>query len=387
MKSRKRRDLMSNFNSSYLADLIKRAQVIREQQQQRESLLARQQTITSRLKPTQVTPTAIRPRQRVMGEPDTVIRQRRDEIAPLIKQAESFQVAKKPTKEVLSAFDFFGQQSRANQQNISSPLGETKKQIEALQRVQELSSSISQLQPSNPYYRRGTRATRIYYRTPQIQNALKALQEEQANLLKQLNIKSVFDVRPKLESLRVKQSRLEELNKLYGVSGSGLSSLQTELDKFYKANNKLQVSEDILSMADLKGWNTLKAEYEKNISLRNTYQQKYLKSGSKFDKDWLETYNKAVLDTAKNMSSELPKILRSAETSLTAARGTKEATLGSLQAIQKSLRPVDVVQQKERVTIKEAMVSPREQAIARAGMVSKFDSTIKKTPQFKARPI
>lgn len=376
---------MSNFNSSYLADLIKRAQVIREQQQQRESLLARQQTITSRLKPTQVTPTAIRPRQRVMGEPDTVIRQRRDEIAPLIKQAESFQVAKKPTKEVLGAFEFFGQQSKTNQQNISSPLVETKKQIETLQRVQELSSSISQILPKTGM-RRGTGTTR-QPRTPQIQDKLKSLQEEEANLLKQLNIKSAFDVRPKLESLRVRQSRLEELNKLYGVSGSGLSSLQTELDKFYKANNKLQVSEDILSMADLKGWNTLKAEYEKNISLRNTYQQKYLKSGSKFDKDWFETYNKAVLDTAKNMSSELPKILRSAETSLTAARGTKEATLGSLQAIQKSLRPVDVVQQKERVTIKEAMVSPREQAVARAGMVSKFDRTIKKTPQFKARPI
>jgi regulator of replication initiation timing len=387
---------MSNFNASYLSDLIKRAQNIREQQQRRESLMARQQTISSRQKQPEVIPTAIRPRQRVLGEPDTRLRQRQDEITPLLKQAEAFQVTKKPSKDVMSTFGFFGEQAKTTRQAISSPSLDVQNQIQKMNRLSEVNAEL--ITKSRLFSNIGgfgsTRGTggRGFSGLKQITEKeieeAKKLSEEKEKLIKELSLRGdLGNFREKENALKAQQSRIRELGSLFQTTETGLQTLQSEFDKFYKQGGKLQISEDVLSMADIKGWSTLKAEYEKNMALRDTYYKKFLKSGQKFDKDWFETYNKAVVDTAKNMSSELPKILKTAETSLSAARATKEATVGSLQAIQKTLRPEDSIRQKERVTTKEAMSTTREQAIARAGKVAGFDTAIKKTPQFKVRPI
>lgn len=167
--------------------------------------------------------------------------------------------------------------------------------------------------------------------------------------------------------------------------------LNEEQNKYYGVNFS-NVGVDTIANADWKSHYYLQTELEKYISLKDTYSSKYLKSGSKVDLDWVNTYSNLIDDTAKNMSKETPKIFKSSEAaaaSIALAKGNTIKTLESFNTLFKE-NEKNTTQQKSSIESRKPIdvdLNPMKKLIEkRLNTVSNYTAK-KVSPTFESRPI
>jgi hypothetical protein len=171
-----------------------------------------------------------------------------------------------------------------------------------------------------------------------------------------------------------------------------LSDLNAELKKYYGQNFE-NISKEQLAVADLKSFMSLKADIEKYTDLRDTYIKKYQSDPSKFNMDWVNQYNNLLNDTAKAISSELPKIFTAAGKQVSTIQKTQQDTLASLEKLnevfgERGKAPVKTVEQREQ-QVKDVTNVSRDQALARLQRLSTSgagSAKSKPAPKYEERP-
>lgn len=187
--------------------------------------------------------------------------------------------------------------------------------------------------------------------------------------------------------------RLDTINKeFFTPQQTTLSNLIAEQEKYY-GKDFANVDKKILSVADFSGFNSLKSELEKYTELRNVYIDKYKNSGSQWDKDKINDYNKLIIDTQKNISSEIPKILTAAQKTAGTLQSTTASTLSTLEALNKTfgergkstVKPT--LEQRKVIDLSGTSTNAnREQVIARMDRVGSYLEKSKPAPKFESRP-
>lgn len=167
--------------------------------------------------------------------------------------------------------------------------------------------------------------------------------------------------------------------------------LGEEQNKYYGINFS-NVDVGTLAQADWKSHYGLQTELEKYMSLKDTYASKYLKSGSKVDLDWVNTYSNLIDDTAKNMSNETPKIFKSSEANARSISLAKDNTIKTLESFNTLFKDNENNTQKQKVSVEsrkpiDADVNSTKKLIEnRVNTVSNY-ITKKSSPTFESRPI
>lgn len=189
----------------------------------------------------------------------------------------------------------------------------------------------------------------------------------------------------KIESVETQMARIEKINKdIFGSQKKTLGDLSTELRKYYGQNFE-NISKEQLAVADFSGFQSLTGDIEKYTSLRDSYIKKYQQTGSKVDMDWIKQYNDLLNDTAKSISSELPKIFASASTAVDSIKESQKSTLSALEALN---RVSGVQQSSKKRPSEQTDVSniSRQQAISRSQRLQQYGEASKPSPVFKSRP-
>lgn len=183
-----------------------------------------------------------------------------------------------------------------------------------------------------------------------------------------------------------KLNRLETVNKdILAPQQTTLSNLIAEQEKYF-GKNFANVSKEQLATADWTSWQKLSGDITKYTSLRDTYINKFKADPSKYNKDWIDQYNKLITDTATSMTAEIPKVLQSATTAAQSIRQTQQSTLSTLEALDKSFGTQARIPSEQRKVMDVSSGESRQQALARAQRVGSFTQGVKPTPKFEARP-
>lgn len=167
--------------------------------------------------------------------------------------------------------------------------------------------------------------------------------------------------------------------------------LSEEQNKYYGVNFS-NVDVGTLAQADWKSHYSLQTELEKYMSLKDTYASKYLKSGSKVDLDWVNTYSNLIDDTAKNMSNETPKIFKSSEANSRSIALAQDNTIKTLESFNTLFKDNENNTQKQKASVEsrkpiDADVNSTKKLIEnRVNTVSNY-VTKKSSPTFESRPI
>ena len=166
--------------------------------------------------------------------------------------------------------------------------------------------------------------------------------------------------------------------------------LNEEQNKYYGVNFS-NVDVGTLAQADWKSRYSLQTELEKYISLKDTYASKYLKSGSKVDLDWVNTYSNLIDDTAKNMSNETPRIFKSSEANARSIALAQDNTIKTLESFNTLFKDNENNTQKQKASVEsrkpiDADVNATKKLIEnRVNTVSNY-TTKKSSPTFESRP-
>ena len=167
--------------------------------------------------------------------------------------------------------------------------------------------------------------------------------------------------------------------------------LNEEQNKYYGVNFS-NVDVGTLAQADWKSRYSLQTELEKYMSLKDTYTSKYLKSGSKVDLDWVNTYSNLIDDTAKNMSNETPRIFKSSEANARSIALAQDNTIKTLESFNTLFKDNENNTQKQNASVEsrkpiDADVNSTKKLIEnRVNTVSNY-TTKKSSPTFESRPI
>jgi hypothetical protein len=164
-----------------------------------------------------------------------------------------------------------------------------------------------------------------------------------------------------------------------------LSNLMAEQEKYF-GKDFANISKEQLATADWTAWQQLSGDITKYTSLRDTYINKYKADPSKFNKDWIKQYNDLITSTATSMSAEIPKVLQSATNTAASIKQTQQATLSTLEALDKSFGTQAKVPAEQRKVMDVSSGESRQQALARVQRVGTFTQGVKPTPKFEARP-
>ena len=116
------------------------------------------------------------------------------------------------------------------------------------------------------------------------------------------------------------------------------------------------------------------------------YINKFKADPSKYNKDWIKQYNDLITSTATSMSAEIPKVLQSATNTAASIKQTPQATLSTLEALDKSFGTQARIPAEQRKVMDVSSGESRQQALARAQRVGTFTKGVKPTPKFEARP-
>ena len=167
--------------------------------------------------------------------------------------------------------------------------------------------------------------------------------------------------------------------------------LNEEQNKYYGVNFS-NVDVGTLAQADWKSRYSLQTELEKYMSLKDTYASKYLKSGSKVDLDWVNTYSNLIDDTAKNMSNETPRIFKSSEANARSIALAQDNTIKTLESFNTLFKDNENNTQKQKASVEsrkpiDVDVNTTKKLIEnRVNTVSNY-TTKKSSPTFESRPI
>ena len=168
------------------------------------------------------------------------------------------------------------------------------------------------------------------------------------------------------------------------------NKLNEEQNKYYGVNFS-NVDVGTLAQADWKSRYSLQTELEKYMSLKDTYASKYLKSGSKVDLDWVNTYSNLIDDTAKNMSNETPRIFKSSEANARSIALAQDNTIKTLESFNTLFKDNEKNTQKQKASVEsrkpiDADVNSTKKLIEnRVNTVSNY-TTKKSSPTFESRP-
>lgn len=161
-----------------------------------------------------------------------------------------------------------------------------------------------------------------------------------------------------------------------------LNNLIAEQEKYF-GSNFANVSKEQLSAADWTAWQQLSGDVTKYTSLRDTYINKFKSDPSKYNKDWIKQYNDLITASATSMTTEIPKILQAATSTAESVKQTQQATLSSLEALDKSFGSQSRIPAEQR---KVSDINTRQQVLSRIQRVGSFNENAKPTPKFEARP-
>jgi hypothetical protein len=169
---------------------------------------------------------------------------------------------------------------------------------------------------------------------------------------------------------------------------SGQTKTLNELKKYYGENFE-NISKEQLAVADLSSFQSLTGDIAKYESLRDSYIKKYQQSGSKVDMDWVKQYNDLLNDTAKSISSELPKIFTTASKTVESIKQTQQSSIAALEQLNKAFGKKPLYTSSiEKPAIDTQITDTRQRVIARQQKISSFgEQASKPSPKFTPRPL
>ena len=387
---------MSNVQGvSYLTKLLEQANSIRAAEVTRtQQLAASTRKAASRVnlrKQENIVPTAIRPRQTSYLEQTTQNRPvTTTGISDLYKVAKEYNplattTAEEKLKEPLTYL------SKLKSDTVISALGDqlnaTGKMLqgqEAKTRDWGLMDSLEKnikLLTSGTTVR--TSGNHWYFHTPTTAELKQAANlQSQFNDLKLANPESISE----RNRLTRDWNNLSIINKeLLTPQQATLGNLIAEQEKYF-GKDFANISKEQLATADWTAWQQLSGDITKYTSLRDTYINKFKADPSKYNKDWIKQYNDLITSTATSMTAEIPKVLQSATNTAESIKQTQQATLSTLEALDKSFGTQARIPSEQRKVRDVSSGESRQQALARVQRVGSFTQGVKPTPKFEARP-
>jgi hypothetical protein len=166
---------------------------------------------------------------------------------------------------------------------------------------------------------------------------------------------------------------------------TALSNLIAEQEKYF-GKDFANVSKEQLTAADWTAWQQLSGDITKYTDLRDTYINKFKSDPSKFNKDWIKSYNDLITSTATSMTAEIPKILQTATNTAASIKQTQQATLSTLETLDKSFGTQARIPAEQRKVMDVNSAESRQQALARVQRVGSFTKGVKPAPKFESRP-
>lgn len=194
------------------------------------------------------------------------------------------------------------------------------------------------------------------------------------------------------ESISERNRLTRDWNNLNVINKELLTPQQTTLGNLIKEQEKYfgkdfaNISKEQLATADWTAWQQLSGDITKYTSLRDTYINKFKADPSKYNKDWIKQYNDLITSTATSMTAEIPKVLQSATNTAESIKQTQQATLSTLEALDKSFGTQTRIPNEQRKVMDVSKQSSRQQALERVQRVGTFTQGVKPTPKFEARP-
>jgi hypothetical protein len=370
----------------YLSGLLQQANTLRQEQENRQRKLVsdyetkvRRSNISERSRQASLSESSSRtltPKKRNLIEPNTTYtKEAVSGMGQLYQQAQAYNpfATTKTQSQLYAPVSYFETQSS----NVNKSITENKlnfaTQLENIDKAEKAFVSSLRQKYGMPEGKRGSRAqeqafVREYYRQAQ------GFAAQKQGIQNQLN-------------------RYNEAANVIGGHTKTLNDYSNELKKYYGQNFE-NISKEQLAVADMKSFQNLTAEMEKYTSLRDSYIKKYQTSGSKVDMDWIKQYNDLMNDTAKSISSELPKIFTAAGKQVSTIQKTQQSTLdalGKLNQVFGERGQGDVKQtleQRQRKVEDVTSVS-RDQALARLQRLSSsgaMGAKSKPAPKYESRP-
>lgn len=387
---------MSNIQGiSYLTNLLEQANSIRAAEVTRTEQLAaatRKAASTVNLRKQQnIIKTSITPRQTSYLEQTTQNRPvTTTGISDLYKAAKEYNPLETTTveeklKEPLTYL------SKLKSETMVSALGDAVNATGTMLQVQEaktrdwglmnsLEKNIKLLTAGSGSFAAGRHYVRKPPTTSQLLEAKKL--QDQLDILRQANPESISE----RNRLTRDWNNLSIINKeLLTPQQTILSNLIVEQEKYF-GKDFSNISKEQLAAADWTAWQQLSGDIAKYTSLRDTYINKFKADPSKYNKDWIKQYNDLITSTATSMTAEIPKVLQSATNTVESIKQTQQATLSTLESLDKSFGTQTRIPNEQRKVMDVSKQSSRQQALERVQRVGTFTQGVKPTPKFEARP-
>jgi len=388
---------MSNMQGiSYLTNLLEQANTIRASEITRTQQLAAAQRKAAGMvnlrKQDNIIPTAIRPRQTSYLEQTTQNRPVTSTgISDIYKVAKEYNplattTAEEKLKEPLTYL------SKLKTETSVSALGDALNATGTMLQGEEAKTRdwgiMNSLEKEIKRLTAGTlagvgRRGYMYYVPPTAGDLNAAAKlRTQLNELKLANPESIQE----RNTLTRDWNNLRVINKDFiAPQQTVLSNLMAEQEKYF-GKDFANVSKEQLATADWTAWQQLSGDITKYTSLRDTYINKFKADPSKFNKDWIKSYNDLITSTATSMTAEIPKILQTATNTAASIKQTQQATLSTLEALDKSFGTQARIPAEQRKVMDVSSGESRQQALARVQRVGTFTQGVKPTPKFEARP-
>lgn len=370
----------------YLSGLLQQANTLRQEQENRQRKLVsdyetkvRRSNISERSRQASLSESSSRtltPKKRNLIEPDTTYtKEAVGGMGQLYQQAQAYNpfATTKTQSQLYAPVSYFETQSS----NVNKSITENKlnfaTQLENIDKAEKAFVSSLRQKYGMPEGIRGSR------------------RQEQAFVREYYGRAQGFAAQK--QSIQNQLNRYNEAASVIGGHTKTLNDYSNELKKYYGQNFE-NISKEQLAVADMKSFQNLTAEMEKYTSLRDSYIKKYQTSGSKVDMDWIKQYNDLMNNTAKSISSELPKIFTAAGKQVSTIQKTQQSTLdalGKLNQVFGERGQGDVKQtleQRQRKVEDVTSVS-RDQALARLQRLSSsgaMGAKSKPAPKYESRP-